>query len=66
MPLQPHSENEHQQSVNDFWLFILGNLSAHWLQPFINEVLAAFQIKNNCIRLHAHPENERQRSFNDS
>jgi hypothetical protein len=29
----------------------LGNLNADLLVPFINELLAAFQIKNNSIRL---------------
>jgi hypothetical protein len=34
----PHLENESQQRVNDFWSCILGNLSGHWMQTFINEV----------------------------
>jgi len=37
----PHAENETQQSVNNFWSCIMGNLSGAWLQTFINEVLAA-------------------------
>jgi len=36
-----------------FWLYIMGNLSDDWLQPFMNEVLAGFQIKNVSIRLPA-------------
>jgi hypothetical protein len=38
----PHPENEHQQSVNDFWFCIIGNQSCEWLWAFINGVLAAF------------------------
>ena len=36
----PHSENQPQQSVNDFWHYIKVHLSGHWLQTFMNEVLA--------------------------
>jgi len=49
----PHSENESQQSVNDFWHCILGNLSGDWLQTSLNEVLAAFRGKNNIYTLPA-------------
>ena len=38
----PHPGNDCQQSVNDFWSCILGNLSGDWLQIFIKEVLAIF------------------------
>jgi len=41
-----HSETEWQRSIKDFWLRILGNLSGDWLQRFINDVLAAFRVKN--------------------
>jgi hypothetical protein len=51
--LVPHSENERQRSVNDFWLCILGNLSGNWLQPFRNEILLAFRLTKNRIRLPA-------------
>jgi hypothetical protein len=43
----PHSENECQQTMNDFWLFILSNLCGDWLQPSINELLAAFRGQKN-------------------
>jgi len=35
--------NEHQRSVNDFWLCIMGYLSGDWLQTSINDILAAFR-----------------------
>jgi len=43
----PHSEEEHQLSVNDCWLCIFGYLSGYWLQISICKVLAAFSIKTN-------------------
>jgi hypothetical protein len=49
----PHSDNKRQLSVNDFWLAKLDNLSVHWLQPSINNVLATFKRKNNNNTLHA-------------
>jgi len=33
-------QNERQQSVNDCWCCIIGNLRGDWLWPFINAVLA--------------------------
>jgi len=39
--------------IDDCWLCILGNLSGDWLQPFINEVLAVFWVKNNSNMLPA-------------
>jgi len=35
-------QNERQQSMNDFWICIVGNLGGDWLRPFLNEVLAVF------------------------
>jgi len=49
----PHSENEYQWSVNDFWLCILGNLSGNWLETTKNEVIAAFRGKNDSNSLPA-------------
>jgi len=43
----PHPENERQQSVNNFYLDILGNLFSDWLQASIYQILAAFTGKNN-------------------
>jgi len=37
-----HPGNEHQWYVNDFRSCILGNLSGHWMQIVITEVLASF------------------------
>jgi len=42
-----HHENEHQRSVNDSRLHILGNLCSDWLQTSIYEILAVFTSKNN-------------------
>jgi hypothetical protein len=61
----PPTENELQLSVNNFWLCILGNICADWLQPFINEVLAAFQIKIIVSGSLPHPANEHQPSVTD-
>jgi hypothetical protein len=38
----PHFDNERQQSDNDFWSWMLGNLGGKWSQTSINEVLPAF------------------------
>jgi len=35
-------QNEWQQSVNNVWSCMIGNLHGNRLQPFINVVLAAF------------------------
>jgi len=35
-------QNEHQQSVHDFWSCIIGNLLGDRLRPLINWVLAGF------------------------
>ena len=43
----PHADNEHQWSINDLWLCILGNLTRDWLQTFINDVLDALRVQNN-------------------
>jgi hypothetical protein len=37
----PHLDNERQQSDNDFWSEILGNLGGKQLQTSITEVFAA-------------------------
>jgi hypothetical protein len=39
----PHSENLHQQSVNNVWICILCRLNGDWLQTSINAELAAFK-----------------------
>ena len=39
----PHPGNECQQSVTNLWFCIQGNLSGHWLQIVITEVLASFK-----------------------
>jgi hypothetical protein len=41
----PHSENEHQQSVNYCWSHILGNLVGDRFNTVINNVLAALIAK---------------------
>ena len=41
----PHHENERQQSVNDSWPHIMGNLVGDRLHIVINELLAAFICK---------------------
>jgi len=38
-------QNEGQQSINEFWSCILGNLSGNLLRPFIHELLAGFIAK---------------------
>jgi len=43
----PHSENECQPSINDFWLCIVGYLTGDWLQTSMNKVLTGFSFKNN-------------------
>jgi len=42
----PYSENEHQWSINDFWLIILASLCSDWLHTSIFQTLAAFTGKN--------------------
>jgi hypothetical protein len=49
----PDHENERQQSVNDFWSCILGNLRGERLQIVINEVLASFIGKTDSEKLPA-------------
>jgi hypothetical protein len=49
----PHSENECQRSVTDFWLRILPNLCSDWLQISIFETLAAITRKNESDMLTA-------------
>jgi len=55
-----HSENGLQQSMNDFLLCFLGNLSGNWLKPSINEVLATFRDINKVKHFVLHAENESQ------
>jgi len=43
----PHSENERQRSVNDFYLSNMGNICSNRLQTFSYEILAAVSGKNN-------------------
>ena len=38
----PDSDNVRQQSINDFWSCIVGNLIGEWLQTPIDRELAAF------------------------
>jgi len=38
---QPHPENERQQSVNDIWSCIFGNMSGAWSQSSIKKDMAA-------------------------
>ena len=45
-----HHENEHQQSVNDFWCCILVYQSLMWLVGSIYEVLTIF-ISFKCLRI---------------
>jgi len=47
----PYSENEHELSVNDFWLCMLGYLCGDSLQISINEALAACSVKSNSSML---------------
>jgi len=49
----PHSENEHQQSVNHFYLRILANLFSDWLNTSIYQILAALTGKKDSKMLHA-------------
>jgi len=53
IPSQPHVENEHQWSINDCWLCILGNVGGNRLQTVLNKVLAAFIGKRECDMLPA-------------
>jgi len=46
-------QNERQQSVNDFWSCIIGNLLGDQLRPFINGVLASFMRKRVSLMLPA-------------
>jgi hypothetical protein len=39
-----HYENEHQQSINNFWSFILGNQGIVWIHQLITELLTAFVV----------------------
>jgi hypothetical protein len=59
----PQSENERQQSVNDFVGCILCNPKAVLRHLSIIEVLAAFTGKIVCVDT-ATPPNERQQSVN--
>jgi len=49
----PLSDNETQQSINNLWPCIMCNLTGNWLQKSINEVIAAFRVKNNSEMLPA-------------
>jgi len=49
----PHSENERQRSVNDFYLRILVNLCSNWLHTSMYQILAVFTGKNNSTMLPA-------------
>jgi hypothetical protein len=49
----PHHTNECQQSVNDFWLCIIGNQSCELLHSDIYAVLAAFIGKKVCGMVNA-------------
>jgi len=42
-----HSGNEHQQSVNDFQLCIMGIQCSNWLQTSMNDILTALRSKNS-------------------
>ena len=46
-------QNECQQSVNDFWSCIIGNLHDDWLRLFINVVLVGFIGKRVSLTLPA-------------
>jgi len=61
----PHHENERQQSINDFWLSIFGNLSCEWLKTLINGALAAYVSQKIPAYSLPHQENECQPSVND-
>jgi len=41
-----HPENMRQQSISNFQLPILSNLSSDWLQTSVHQILAAFTGKN--------------------
>jgi len=41
-PSPPHSENEHQWSVNDLWFCKYGNYTVIWSLLCVTDVLAAF------------------------
>jgi D-mannonate dehydratase len=60
---QPQSENERQQSVNDFVCCILYHPGAALWHLSIIEVLAAFICKIGNVDV-ASPDNERQQSIN--
>jgi len=47
----PHSGTEHHRSVNNFWSYILGNLTADSLKTSMHEVLAAFSTRNGSNKL---------------
>jgi hypothetical protein len=49
----PHHANEHQQSINDIWLYIIGNLSCELLHSVIKGVLAGFIGKEVCGTVNA-------------
>jgi len=61
----PHHENERQQSVNDFWSCIMGNLGGDRLHIVINWLLTAFIGKSESETLLPQLQNERQQSVND-
>jgi len=62
---QPHSENERQQSVNDFVCCTLYNPRAVLRHLCIIDVLAAFIGNIVCVDIVA-PQNERQQSVNSA
>jgi len=43
---QPHPENERQQSVNNFWSGIVGNLTWDWVHTSISEIFDVFRGEN--------------------
>lgn len=47
----PHSENECQLSVNNFYLCIMGHLCSDWVQTSIYEILAVIGRSPNCENL---------------
>ena len=61
----PHLGNQRQQSVNDLWSCILGNLSGDWLQTVINGELAAFISKIESDVQLPLPEYQHQQSVNN-
>jgi hypothetical protein len=60
----PHAENEHQMSVNNLPLCILGSLYSKWLQTSIIRYWQPLLAKRNVTCSLPHPENECHRNIN--